>query len=71
MKIFWSFARQTFQFIAAYRFDFFMEFVLTVVRMYGIYWVWRILYTQRPGAFGVDLRNHDPARSWDQGYADQ
>lgn len=20
---------------------------------------------------GVDLRNHDPARSWDQGYADQ
>lgn len=21
--------------------------------------------------YGVDLRNHDPARSWDQGYADQ
>jgi uncharacterized protein YndB with AHSA1/START domain len=21
--------------------------------------------------FGVDLRNHDPVRSWDQGYADQ
>jgi hypothetical protein len=21
-------------------------------------------------AFGVDLRNHDPIRSWDQGYAD-
>jgi uncharacterized protein YndB with AHSA1/START domain len=20
--------------------------------------------------FGIDLRNHDPARSWDQGYAD-
>lgn len=55
MKIFWSFARQTFQFIVAYRFEFFMELVLTVVRMYGIYWVWRILYTQRPGAFGVDL----------------
>lgn len=55
MKIFWSFARQTFQFIVAYRFEFFMELVLTVVRMYGVYWVWRILYTQRPGAFGVDL----------------
>jgi ABC-2 type transport system permease protein len=55
MKIFWSFARSTFQFIVAYRFDFFMEFVLAVVRMYGIYWVWRILYTQRPGAFGVSL----------------
>jgi hypothetical protein len=22
-------------------------------------------------AHGVDLRNHDPGRSWDQGYADQ
>jgi len=55
MKIFWSFARSTFQFIAAYRFDFFMEFVLAVLRMYGIYWVWRVLYTQRPGAFGVSL----------------
>jgi hypothetical protein len=22
-------------------------------------------------AYGVDLRNHDPRRSWDQGYADQ
>jgi len=22
-------------------------------------------------AFGVDLRNHDPARVWEQGYADQ
>lgn len=21
--------------------------------------------------YGVDLRNHDPSRSWDQGYADQ
>jgi hypothetical protein len=37
MKIFLSFARSTFQFIAAYRFDFFMEFVLAVIRMYGIY----------------------------------
>ena len=55
MKIFWSFARQTFQFISAYRFNFFMELVLAILRMYGIYWVWRVLYTQRPGAFGVDL----------------
>ena len=55
MKIFWAFARQAFQFIAAYRFNFFMEFVLVLLRMYGIYWVWRVLYTQRPGAFGVDL----------------
>jgi ABC-2 type transport system permease protein len=55
MKIFWAFARQAFQFISAYRFNFFMEFVLAILRMYGIYWVWRVLYTQRPGAFGVSL----------------
>lgn len=55
MKIFWAFARQAFQFISAYRFNFFMEFILVLLRMYGIYWVWRVLYTQRPGAFGVDL----------------
>jgi ABC-2 type transport system permease protein len=55
VKIFWAFARQAFQFIAAYRFNFFMEFVLVLLRMYGIYWVWRVLYTQRPGAFGVNL----------------
>lgn len=55
MKIFWSFARQAFHFIAAYRFNFFMEFFLVLLRMYGIYWVWRVLYTQRPDAFGVDL----------------
>jgi ABC-2 type transport system permease protein len=55
MKIFWSFTRQAFQFIAAYRFNFFMEFVLVILRMYGIYWVWRTLYTQQRGAFGVSL----------------
>jgi ABC-2 type transport system permease protein len=55
VKIFWSFTRQAFQFISAYRFNFFMEFILTILRMYGIYWVWRILYTQKPGAFGVSL----------------
>ncbi|HJR80006.1 MAG TPA: ABC-2 family transporter protein [Anaerolineales bacterium] len=56
MKIFWSFTRQAFQFIAAYRFDFFAEILLTLLRMYSVYWVWRILYTQRPGAFGVDMQ---------------
>jgi ABC-2 type transport system permease protein len=55
LKIFWSFARQAFQFISVYRFNFFMEFILTILRMYAIYWVWRILYTQRPGAFGVTM----------------
>jgi ABC-2 type transport system permease protein len=56
MRIFWSFTRQAFQFVAAYQFNFFAEIFLTLLRMYGVYWVWRILYTQRPGAFGVDLQ---------------
>jgi ABC-2 type transport system permease protein len=56
MKIFWSFTRQAFQFVTAYRFDFFAEIFLTLLRMYSVYWVWRILYTQRPGAFGVDMQ---------------
>lgn len=55
MKIFWSFIRQAFHFALVYRFNFFVEIFLTFLRMYGIYWVWRILYTQKPGAFGVDL----------------
>jgi len=56
MKIFWSFTRQAFQFASVYRFNFFVEIFLTFLRMYGIYWVWRILYTQKPGAFGVDMK---------------
>lgn len=56
MKIFWSFIRQAFQFASAYRFNFFMEIFMTFLRMYGIYWVWKVLYTQKPGAFGVDMR---------------
>lgn len=54
MKIFGSFIRQAFQFASVYRFNFFVEIFLTFLRMYGIYWVWRVLYTQKPGAFGVD-----------------
>lgn len=55
MKIFWSFTRQAFQLLSIYRFNFFAEIFLTFLRMYAIYWVWRILYTQKPGAFGIDL----------------
>jgi ABC-2 type transport system permease protein len=55
MKIFWAFTRQAFQFASVYRFNFFVEIFLTFVRMYGIYWVWRILYTQKPDAFGVTM----------------
>jgi viologen exporter family transport system permease protein len=56
MKIFWSFIRQAFQLASTYRFNLFAEVFLTFLRMYAIYWVWRTLYTQKPGAFGIDLK---------------
>jgi len=55
MKIFWAFIRQAFQLVSIYRFNFFAQIFLILLRMYAIYWLWRILYTQKPGAFGVDL----------------
>jgi uncharacterized protein YndB with AHSA1/START domain len=34
-------------------------------------WLNVLLPLKAAVAFGVDLRNHSPARSWDQGYVDQ
>jgi viologen exporter family transport system permease protein len=56
MKIFWSFARQNFHALAAYRFDFLLRASSIVILMYGIRWLWITLYTQRPGAFGLTLQ---------------
>lgn len=55
MKIFWSFARQHFHTSAIYRFDFWLRASSVLLLMYSIRWLWIILYTQRPGAFGVTL----------------
>lgn len=55
MKIFWSFARQAYHKEAIYRFDFWMRFFALCLVMYSVYQVWQVLYTQRPGAFGVSL----------------
>jgi len=33
-------------------------------------WVSVLMALKAAVDFGADLRNHDPARSWDQGYAD-
>jgi len=55
VKIFWSFARQAFHNTVVYRVEFWMRLVSVLLTMYSIHWVWRILYTQRPGAFGVSL----------------
>jgi ABC-2 type transport system permease protein len=56
MKIFWSFARQSFHNVAIYRFDFWLQLVGTFLMMYSVYWIWTILYSQSPGAFGVSLK---------------
>ena len=56
MKLFWSFARQNFHAVAAYRFDFFLRASSIVILMYAIRWLWIALYTQRPSAFGVSLQ---------------
>ncbi|GAG35938.1 unnamed protein product, partial [marine sediment metagenome] len=33
-------------------------------------WVSVLMALKGAADFGVDLRNHDPHRSWDQGYCD-
>jgi ABC-2 type transport system permease protein len=55
MKLFWSFARQAFHNSAVYRFEFWLRLFSLYIFMYCIYWVWKTLYTQMPGAFGVSL----------------
>ena len=55
MKVFWAFARQSFQTTMVYRFDFWLRVSTVLLLMYSIRWVWTALYAQRPGAFGVSL----------------
>lgn len=55
MKLFWAFARQAFHNSAIYRFEFWLRLFSIYILMYCIYWVWKTLYTQIPGAFGVSL----------------
>jgi ABC-2 type transport system permease protein len=55
MKVFWAFTRQAFHNTVVFRFEFWLRFVSVFLVMYSIYWVWTVLYTQRPGAFGVSL----------------
>lgn len=55
MKIFWAFARQSFQTTMIYRFDFWLRVSTVLLLMYSIRWVWTALYAQRPGVFGVSL----------------
>ena len=55
MKLFWAFARQSFQTTAIYRFDFWLRVSTILLLMYSIRWLWTALYAERPGAFGISL----------------
>jgi ABC-2 type transport system permease protein len=55
MKLFWSFARQAFHSSAIYRFEFWLRVINNFVWMFSAYWLWRVLYTQKAGAFGISL----------------
>ena len=55
MKVFWAFTRQAFHNTVIYRFEFWLRLFSIFLSMYGIYWVWKVLYTQKPGAFNVSF----------------
>jgi ABC-2 type transport system permease protein len=55
MRLFLSFARQAFHTTAIYRFDFWLRVVNNFVWMFSAYWLWKVLYTQKAGAFDISL----------------
>jgi len=55
MRVFWAFTRQAFHNTVIYRFEFWLRLFSIFLTMYGIYWIWKVLYTQRPGAFNVSF----------------
>lgn len=55
MKLYWSFARAIFAHATVFRVEFWMRLLSLWLFMYAISRVWAILFTQRPGAFGVTL----------------
>lgn len=55
MKLFWAFARQAFHSTAIYRLEFWLRVVSNFVYMFSAYCLWRVLYTQKAGAFNISL----------------
>jgi len=55
VKLFFAFARQAFHTTAIYRFEFWLRVVNNFVWMFSAYWLWRVLYTQKAGAFNISL----------------
>ena len=55
MKLFLSFARQSFISMTMYRFEFWMQVLGSFITMYGAYWLWTTLYLHRPDLFPTSL----------------
>lgn len=55
MKVLFAFVRTAFHNAAIYRVDFGVSLLSVFIMMYAAYSIWSILYTQSPGAFGMDL----------------
>ncbi len=55
MKFLWAFARQSFHSTAIYRLDFWLRVLNILIRMYATFWLWTILYTEKPGSFNLTL----------------
>lgn len=55
MRLLLSFVRTAFLTTTIYRLDFWVGILATLIGMYATHSLWRILYTQSPGAFGMSL----------------
>ena len=51
-----AFTRVVFRSQSIYIIDFWVGILSTYIMMYGMYSLWRVLYTQSPNAFGVNIK---------------
>jgi ABC-2 type transport system permease protein len=57
MRIIYAFIRTAFHNAYIYRLDFWGRQFALLIMMYAMYSLWRVLYTQTPHAFGMDLQS--------------
>ncbi|ARU62366.1 hypothetical protein CBW65_16400 [Tumebacillus avium] len=57
MSLFWTFSRQLFFQQSAYRLNFWMEMLGLFLQLYVVATLWRVLFEQTPGSFGVMTLN--------------
>jgi ABC-2 type transport system permease protein len=55
MKLFFSFARQSFTSLTMYLFEFWTQVLGCFITMYGAYWLWNTLYSHSPGLFTTSV----------------